>query len=218
MTSLHDFIFDPCGYETGFTRSLREVGSASSASKSPNAGGAFASSRESQADILMRSVPYRRTTVVSAVVLVLLVSGIGYFLFGPLAALGFCAFFGIAIYTAARWILRRGKARRSERRSSIAVITVAAILGVLVGVDCYRKGLHQVQRRVREAKRLESELRSSTEFELVIISYHAPPLQDDERLSVSGYVARPGDLERLHDKVYTGKNWKVEWDVGVMDH
>ncbi|MCA9138034.1 MAG: hypothetical protein KDB00_14780 [Planctomycetales bacterium] len=164
----------------------------------------------------MRPVPYRRTTVIVAAVIIWVLVGIGYYLFGPLGALGFGAFFGIAVYAKARLILRGKKARRRERRISYAVIAVAVLLGLLVGADSYRKGMHQIQRRIRDANRLESELRSRAEFELVIISYQAPPLEDVERLSVRGYVARPDDLERLHDKVYNGRDWNVDWDVGVM--
>ncbi|WP_182864903.1 hypothetical protein [Stieleria mannarensis] len=164
----------------------------------------------------MQSARFRLFTCVAATVLNLLLVGLGYYLFGPVAAFGFGATFGIAIFEVVLWIFRRGQTRRRERRIMTAVIVIATVTGFVIGWDSYRNGLHETRARVREANRLRSQLENQPQFDLVIISYHAPPLQTDERLSVHGYVSSPQDLDSLQQMVYKDREWKVEWDVGLM--
>ncbi|QEF99839.1 hypothetical protein Mal15_39060 [Stieleria maiorica] len=164
----------------------------------------------------MQSARFRLIICVAATVLNLLLVGLGHYLFGPVAALGFGATFGIAIFEAVVWIFRRGNTRRSERRIMTAVIVVATVTGIFIGWDSYRNGLHDTRARVREANRLRSQLQDQPQFDLVILSYHAPPLQSEERLSVHGYVSSPQDLDSLQQMVYKDREWKVEWNVGLM--
>ncbi|MDV6031594.1 MAG: hypothetical protein F9B45_16170 [Phycisphaera sp. RhM] len=164
----------------------------------------------------MQSPRFKLMICVGATALNLLLVALGYYLFGPVAAFGFGATFGIAIFEAVIWYFRRGKTRTNERRIMTAVIVIATLTGIVIGVDSYRNGLHETRARVREANRLRSQLKSKSQYELVTISYHAPPLQTDERLSVHGYVTNPEDLDSLQEMVYRNRNWKVEWDVGLM--
>lgn len=140
----------------------------------------------------------------------------GYYLFGPVCAFGFGASFGIAILAAVSKLFRKGRAPRFERRISSAAISLGVVLGVQVGCYSFYQGMHQTRSRMREAKRLANELQCNSRFELVVISYHGPPQQNHERLSVGGYVSESADLESLREMVYTNRDWAVDWDVGVM--
>ncbi len=164
----------------------------------------------------MHSLRFRLIVGLGATALNLLLISGGYYLFGPQCALGFGATFGIAVLAVVTKVYRKGLARRKERRYTNAAIAVGMLCGVAITVHAVEHGLHHTRSRMRDAGRLAKQLQSDAKYQLVIVSYHGPPEQNDERLSVRGYVSESHDLEPLRQMVYGDREWSVEWEVGVM--